>query len=636
MQTLLLAKGETTKISATVSPADAVNPTLIWTSSAPHVVQVDEVGTISALQAGTADITATSADGTKFASCTVGVKDATLAEIVVTGQPTEALEGEALDVSSMRVTARYSDGTEAEVSDYNISFPDRSPGTQNACVKYREKSLEFPMTVIQKSPVSISISQYPAKRLYEPGSTLDIEGLELMVTYDNGTEETVKQGYTVEPVELETLGWKKVTVTYSGLSADFRVKVCSKENGVAAIPEIGIEETSGGKRVTLKTATEGAVIYYTLDGSCPTTASEQYLEALDLQDTTVLKAMAAAPGMENSKVSSSRITVPQVEAPAVSRPSGTIPCGTIVTLETPTEDAAIYYTTDGTVPTISSARYAGAIVMVEDTTLRAIAVKDGFADSAETVAGYEVSDTSKPVVSVLAGTVTGTAGAMVEIPIHAFFAEDVKLTNLTFNLCYDSNMLSFAGGSQNVIFKEQGEAGMVSVFYNGMGLDSGEICSLRFRISEDAVNERCELRLSALHSTDSVAFSAIDGLCLLEDEERGTLTASAILTTGNGQEIRSAEEISDGHLVANLIFEQPSVAACFTDCEAISAIIAFYDDAGRLISHCVKQLDTTNMSHVCSMELQFPGQVVVGEAKVILLSEPPEYMPLCDAVALLS
>ena len=197
-------------------------------------------------------------------------------------------------------------------------------------------------------------------------------------------------------------------------------------------------------------------------------------------------------------------------------------------------------------------------------------------------------------------------------------------------------MLSFAGGSQNVIFKEQGEAGMVSVFYNGMGLDSGEICSLRFRISEDAVNERCELRLSALHSTDSVAFSAIDGLCLLEDEERGTLTASAILTTGNGQEIRSAEEISDGHLVANLIFEQPSVAACFTDCEAISAIIAFYDDAGRLISHCVKQLDTTNLSHVCSMELQFPGQVVVGEAKVILLSEPPEYMPLCDAVALLS
>ena len=635
-KTLLLAKGETTKISATVSPADAVNPTLIWTSSAPRVVQVDEVGTISALQAGTANITATSADGTINASCTVEVKDATLAEIVVTGQPSEVLEGQALDVSSMHVTARYSDGTEAEVSDYNISFPDRSPGTQNACVKYREKSLEFPVTVIQKSPVSISISQYPAKRLYEPGSTLDIEGLELMVTYDNGTEETVKQGYTVEPVELETLGWKKVTVTYSGLSADFRVEVCSKENGVAAIPEIGIEETSGGKRVTLKTATEGAVIYYTLDGSCPTTASEQYLEALDLQDTTVLKAMAAAPGMENSKVSSSRITVPQVEAPAVSRLSGTIPFGTVVTLETSTEDAAIYYTTDGTIPTMSSARYAGAIVIVEDTTLRAIAVKDGFANSAETVADYSVSDTSKPIVSILAGTVTGKAGAMVEIPIHAFFAEDVELTNLTFNLCYDSNMLSFAGGSQNIIVKEQREVGIVSVFYNGMGLDSGEICSLYFYISEDAVNERCALRLSAFHSTDSVAFSAIDGLCLLEDEERETLTASAFLTAGNGQEIRSAEDISDGHLVANLIFEQPSVSSCFTDCETISAIIALYDDAGRLISNRVKQIDTTNLSHVCSVELQLPDQAVVGEAKVMLLSEFPEYMPRCDAVALLS
>lgn len=69
---LNLHVGDTAKITATVSPSDAFNKQISWTSSDESVVTVNN-GNIVTLKSGTATITATTQDGHKTASCTINV-----------------------------------------------------------------------------------------------------------------------------------------------------------------------------------------------------------------------------------------------------------------------------------------------------------------------------------------------------------------------------------------------------------------------------------------------------------------------------------------------------------------------------------------------------------------------------------
>jgi hypothetical protein len=67
---------------------------------------------------------------------------------------------------------------------------------------------------------------------------------------------------------------------------------------------------TAGQPVTLSDATSGAVIYYTLDGSTPTTASAQYSgTALTMNATTTINALALASGYTSSAVSSATYTI---------------------------------------------------------------------------------------------------------------------------------------------------------------------------------------------------------------------------------------------------------------------------------------------------------------------------------------
>lgn len=71
-----------------------------------------------------------------------------------------------------------------------------------------------------------------------------------------------------------------------------------------------------------------------------------------------------------------------VSAPVITPNGGTFTGSQLVTITVSTEGAAIYYTTDGTVPTAASTKYTGAFTISGTTTVRAIAVKDGMNDSA--------------------------------------------------------------------------------------------------------------------------------------------------------------------------------------------------------------------------------------------------------------
>jgi Chitobiase/beta-hexosaminidase C-terminal domain len=70
--------------------------------------------------------------------------------------------------------------------------------------------------------------------------------------------------------------------------------------------------------------------------------------------------------------------------------------GTQVTITSPTNDAVIYYTTDGWTPTEASARYAGPITIKADTRLQAIAEEPGKLPSPIAEQIYTISGSPAP------------------------------------------------------------------------------------------------------------------------------------------------------------------------------------------------------------------------------------------------
>ncbi|MGN1417229.1 MAG: chitobiase/beta-hexosaminidase C-terminal domain-containing protein [Oscillospiraceae bacterium] len=80
----------------------------------------------------------------------------------------------------------------------------------------------------------------------------------------------------------------------------------------------------------------------------------------------------------------------QVAMPDISPNGGTFTDSQTVTITCTTENATIFYTTDGTAPTTSSTTYTGAFTISETATVKAIAVKDGMNDSAVAAAEFTI------------------------------------------------------------------------------------------------------------------------------------------------------------------------------------------------------------------------------------------------------
>lgn len=68
-----LTVGDTQTLTATITPDDANNKNVSWSSDKPSVATVDENGKVTAVAAGTANITVKTVDGEKTAVCTVTV-----------------------------------------------------------------------------------------------------------------------------------------------------------------------------------------------------------------------------------------------------------------------------------------------------------------------------------------------------------------------------------------------------------------------------------------------------------------------------------------------------------------------------------------------------------------------------------
>jgi alpha-L-arabinofuranosidase len=167
---------------------------------------------------------------------------------------------------------------------------------------------------------------------------------------------------------------------------------------------------TGTQTVVITDATAGATIHYTTNGSTPTTSSAVYGGPLSVTSTETVSAMATATSHSASAVTTATYTIntPVAATPVFSKATGTYPGSQSVTIADSTPGAAIYFTTNGTVPTTASFAYSGPITIGANTTLSAIAVAKGYSNSAVNSATYTIQVTSTGSSS---GSTTGSGGS---------------------------------------------------------------------------------------------------------------------------------------------------------------------------------------------------------------------------------
>lgn len=138
---------------------------------------------------------------------------------------TEYLIDENLDLSGLKVTAIYSDGSEEVLSqdDYIVAGFDSSvPGNNTITINYNGAAATVDLTINSLTCTALEIKYFPAKMVYYKGDQFDAEGFAVIGIYNDGykVEELTRDQYAFsisgkpgEDYIFHTAGTKTVTVT---------------------------------------------------------------------------------------------------------------------------------------------------------------------------------------------------------------------------------------------------------------------------------------------------------------------------------------------------------------------------------------------------------------------------------------
>jgi hypothetical protein len=179
-----------------------------------------------------------------------------------------------------------------------------------------------------------------------------------------------------------------------------------------------------GQSVSISSGTSGASIRYTTDGSTPSkTTGTLFSSPVTVSTSQTIRAIAYKTDWDDSAVASAEYVITGTVANPVFNPAGgTYTSAQTVTISSSTPDASIRYTVDGSTPTSTAGLvYSTPITVDSNQTVKAIAYKTSWADSAVASATYAIA-VEAPVFSVVAGTYTtaqavtlstGTSGASI-------------------------------------------------------------------------------------------------------------------------------------------------------------------------------------------------------------------------------
>ena len=231
---LQLVEGGSAVLEATVTPADATDKTVTWSSSNTEVAKVSDQGVVTAVKEGSATVTATA--GGHKAACTVTVTraDVPVSSISLDKTSLEMVEGE---TATLVATV-----TPADATDKTVAWSSSNPSVatvdgQGRVTAVKEGSTSIIASAGGKTAVCTVIVSRPAVPVSEV--TLDRTSVSLEVG------QTTQLVATVTPADASDK-----TVTWS--SSDASVVTVNQSGKVEALKEgkATITARAGGKEAT--------------------------------------------------------------------------------------------------------------------------------------------------------------------------------------------------------------------------------------------------------------------------------------------------------------------------------------------------------------------------------------------------
>jgi len=232
-----LVVGNTEELTATITPTTATNQIITWNSSNTTVAEVSAAGVVTANNVGTANITVTTDDGNKTASCNVTVNPKVIT-FTIDAIPARTYTGSAI---SPIVTVR--DGSTALTlnTDYTVAY------TNN----------------INAGPATVTVSGTGNYVGSSGSGTFTINAKVITFTVDAISAQT----YTGTPI-TPTIGVKDGSTTLK-LTTDYTVTYSNNTNaGTATVTVSGVDNyagSSGSKTFNINKATGATVISPTLN-----------------------------------------------------------------------------------------------------------------------------------------------------------------------------------------------------------------------------------------------------------------------------------------------------------------------------------------------------------------------------------
>ena len=100
-----------------------------------------------------------------------------------------------------------------------------------------------------------------------------------------------------------------VAITAIGIGCRNTVEVEKEKTYASAVTFKAEDAGEAGVKITMETATEGASIFYTTDGTTPTATSNKYSTPLTFNKNAEIRAVAVKSGIENSPVSVGKVSI---------------------------------------------------------------------------------------------------------------------------------------------------------------------------------------------------------------------------------------------------------------------------------------------------------------------------------------
>ena len=295
-----------------------------------------------------------------------------------------------------------------------ITAPEAITGVANGTPM---ESIQLPDEVTIQTTygeMQASVSWNTSAANYDPSNeevqTFTVSGT---VTLPEGVDNT-------NGISLET----SISITVDAKAEVVLTGVTVKENPVKTVYTEGETLDLSGLVVTLTysdgTGADVAFADFAANEITVSPANETVL------NTTHTKATVSKGGFTDD-VQLTVNAMAQVETPVFSPAGGNYTEAQMVEISTATEDAVIYYTTDGSEPTAESTKYTGAIAVDQSMTIKAVAVKDGMKDSEIASASYLINIAEEFTVTVENGSGSGQYKTGVVVSIKADAAPEGKV-----------------------------------------------------------------------------------------------------------------------------------------------------------------------------------------------------------------